>query len=392
MSFDIVIVKNVFKIVIYRVSVNPSSPSFQLPENLDRILRATSRSVYLTLKIVPRPMRQQLMLAYLFCRAADTIADTAVLPPEKRVEFLKLFRGQFQNEQGGSSIQPILEWAKGASGEGFSPAEKELLENLEQCFEIYFSYSLRDQEIFQQLLTTLTQGMALDLEVFPSEKEAEEEGKLAWLQSDEDLDRYCYYVAGCVGEFWTDLQFEHVPVLKSLSRDNFIEDGIRFGKGLQMTNVLRDLPEDLQMGRCYIPLSRLEAAGIDPNELKEGLAKFANQPGEPQGDDLVQRLKPIYDELLDLTLNHFEAGWRYTLNLPRRAPRLRLACAWPLLIGLETLTLLRAGTEKLLRGERLKIPRSRVYQLILASSWRVFSNDALDYLYRCLEREAKEKH
>ncbi len=333
-------------------------------------------------------MRQQLMLAYLFCRAADTIADTAVLPPERRVEFLELFRGQFESGPDSSSIQPILEWAKSATGEGFSPAEKDLLENLEQCFEIFSGYSPRDKAIFKQLLTTLTQGMALDLKVFPSEKEAEQEGKLAWLQSDEDLDRYCYFVAGCVGEFWTDLQLEHVSSLRQLTREEFLEEGIRFGKGLQMTNVLRDLPEDLRIGRCYIPFDRLQAQGLEPQELKEGLRVEAGKTPSIR-IDLVEKLKPIYSDLLDLTLGHFEAGWRYTLKLPRRTPRLRLACAWPLLIGLETLALLRKGTEELLMGERLKIPRSKVYQLVLASSWRVFSNDALDYLYRSLEREAK---
>lgn len=368
-------------------STPPTSPP-RLPPDLDQILRATSRSVYLTLRVVPRAMRQQLMLAYLFCRAADTIADTAVLPPARRVEFLRLFRSRFETGGEDADLSPLVELASGASGEGFSPGERALLESLDACFEIHDTFGEDDREIFRQLLTTLTRGMALDLEIFPSEAEARDSGKIAWLDTDADLDRYCYFVAGCVGEFWTDLQLLHVPVLASRDRAEFLQDGIRFGKGLQMTNVLRDLPGDLRIGRCYLPRERLEALGIEPAELREGLV---GSQDPSRLDDLTRRLRPLYDDLLDLTLEHFQAGWDYTLRLPRRSPRLRLACAWPLLIGLETLTLLRQGVRELLAGERLKIPRSRVYQLMFASLWRIASNDALDHLYQSLAREARRR-
>ena len=70
-------------------------PATRLPDELDQILRATSRSIYLTLQVLPRPIRRQLMLGYLFCRAADTIADTRALPQSRRIEMLALYRQQF---------------------------------------------------------------------------------------------------------------------------------------------------------------------------------------------------------------------------------------------------------------------------------------------------------
>ena len=105
-----------------------------------------------------------------------------------------------------------------------------------------------------------------------------------------------------------------------------LERGVRFGKALQMTNILRDAVEDLRLGRCYFPEPSLAAVGISTAMLSRG-----------EGLTTLERLLPRY---LDRTLPHFRAGWEYTLAIPRRVPRLRLACAWPLFLGLRTLTVL----------------------------------------------------
>src|SRR5207249_12306750 len=102
-----------------------------------------------------------------------------------------------------------------------------------------------------------------------------------------------------------------------------LANGVLFGKGLQLVNILRDLPADLQQGRCYLPGGRLRALGLKPADLLDP----ANEP----------RLRPLYDSYLDLAQGHLHAGWAYTNALPGRNPRLRLACAWPILIGLETI-------------------------------------------------------
>ena len=362
-----------------------ASPETTLPARLDAILRQTSRSVYLTLRVAPAPLRRQLMLAYLFCRAADTIADTSVLPPVVRVEILEIYGGQFGDADPDlNALRPVRELAERTTGDGFSAGEKALLAELDACFEIYCELEIRDRELFRKLLRTLTVGMAMDLETFPKEEEARAERRVVALESLANLDRYCYQVAGCVGEFWTDLHVGHVPEFSRLDRDHMVDLGVRFGKGLQMTNVLRDFPEDLRIGRCYLPREVLQPAGVDPSELLQVLSS----DDEKQLQDLVVRMAPVLHQLLDLTLQHFEAGWNYTLSIPRRLVRSRLACCWPLLIGLETLTLLRHNMASLLRGDRLKTTRKQVYGLVAASSMRVWSNRALDALYRRLEVNA----
>jgi farnesyl-diphosphate farnesyltransferase len=200
------------------------------------------------------------------------------------------------------------------------------------------------------------------------------------LPDGEALDRYCYHVAGCVGEFWTDLAAAHLRSLAGLDLPAMRLLGIRFGKGLQMTNVLRDLPRDLRMGRCYVPQSLLEAEGLRAADLRGG--------GSPEAP-LPDRLLPPLAQLLDLTLEHYRSGWEYTLAIPPREARLRLACAWPLLIGLSTLALLRARSRDLLRGALLKIPRGRVWRIVVASGLRFFSDRGLDASYRKLEAGAQ---
>jgi farnesyl-diphosphate farnesyltransferase len=364
-----------------------------LPRDLDRILRGTSRSFYLTLRVAPGGVRRQLGLSYLFCRAADTIADTALLPAARRLELLAVYRAQFEAEEPREGAAAGL--AAELTGARALPDERHLLGGLERCFAVFRALPPGDRNLIRKLVTTLTRGMETDLKSFPPAAEPpRREGNGLGTRADpaaasppvpeplpdeEALDRYCYHVAGCVGEFWTDLAAQHLPALASWDLAEMREKGVRFGKGLQMTNILRDLPSDLRLGRSYLPRTLLEHAGVTPRELRGG--------GRPEAP-LPRKVFLVIDHLLDITLGHYQAGWEYTLAIPARAPRLRLACAWPLLIGIETLSLIRSRPEVLLAGGSLKVPRPRVRQLLRLSAARVFSRSALDRLFRRLERRA----
>jgi farnesyl-diphosphate farnesyltransferase len=359
---------------------------------LDRILKGVSRSFYLTLRVAPRRVRPQLGVSYLFCRAADTIADTALLPPERRLALLELYRAQFRAEAPDPAAARSI--ATELTGARSIPEERVLLESLETCFAAYLGFSAGDRALIRRLVTTLTLGMEMDLRSFPlaGARETAAAGgdgrspapaefpEPEALATDADLDRYCYHVAGCVGEFWTDLAIANLPALSSWKAAEMRELGIRFGKGLQMTNVLRDIGADLAKGRSYLPLERLRAAGVAPGSLRGG--------GSPEYP-LPAGLGPVIDDLLDLTLEHYRAGWTYTLAIPARAPRLRLACAWPLLIGLGTLSLIRRRKGELLAGATLRIPQNDTWKILAESTARVISAGALDRLYRRLEVSAR---
>ena len=128
--------------------------------------------------------------------------------------------------------------------------------------------------------------------------------------------------------------------------------GIRFGKALQMINILRDIPEDLAFGRCYIPNEELEKIGMKPVDLRNS----SNH----------DKFNPIYQSLLDITQGHLDAAEKYIHMLPSKQFRLRIACLLPVLIGQRTVNLLRTS-EVLDSSKRVKVPRKTVKRLMLRS-------------------------
>ena len=124
-----------------------------------------------------------------------------------------------------------------------------------------------------------------------------------------------------------------------------MEKGIRFGKALQMINILRDIPEDLRFGRCYIPISGLKDHNLEPTSLLD------------EGN--LEAFRPLYDSYLDLTNEHLEAATDYIRMIPEGQFRLKASVMLPVLIGQRTVTLLRSGNI-LNSDERIKVTRDEI--------------------------------
>ncbi len=311
------------------------------PGMLTSLLKDVSRSFYLTLRVLPGRIRPQIGLAYLLARTTDTIADTELVSLERRLAALEALRRRILGQS-----QAPLDLGELARRQG-SPAEGRLLDRIEESLALLQALAPADQQRVRQVLDIITSGQDLDLRRFA--------GASAWriisLRTDAELDDYTYRVAGCVGEFWTRMCRAHLFPKAPLDEALLLANGVRFGKGLQLVNILRDLPVNLRKGRCYLPADALADCKLAPPDLLEP----ANEA----------RLRPLYNALLDRAKGHLLAGWDYTDALPRGCTRVRLACAWPILIGVETLKLLRCGNV-LDAAHRLKISRSQVKGLI----WR----------------------
>ena len=319
------------------------------------LLRRVSRSFYLSLAVLPGSVRPTIGLAYLFARASDTIADTRVIDRPSRIIHLEALRAALAAPDPG----PIGALVDATAASQALPAERTLLERLPECLAAYRALPPADRGRVHAVLSTIIEGQIQDLRVFPGE----DEGKLAALETREDLDRYTYLVAGCVGEFWTEVHVAHRPRLARWDLPRMRGLGTRFGKGLQLTNVLRDVPRDLRQGRCYLPRQDLARWGLEPRDLLD--------------PERAPAARPLLGEWLNTALDHYEAGWQYTFAIPRREARMRLACAWPLLIGLRTLDLLAASPNWLDPAITLKVPRVRVYGLMAHSLGTVWSTRAL---------------
>jgi farnesyl-diphosphate farnesyltransferase len=309
-------------------------------ELLGSLLRDVSRSFYLTLRILPARIRSQIGLAYLLARTTDTIADTGLIAPEKRLEAL----GHLKERILGLNQTP-LDFTELAQHQG-TPAERILLEKCESSLGLLQTLSPEDLRLVRDVLSTITSGQELDVQRFGSASV----NQIVALRTAEELDDYTYRVAGCVGEFWTKMCLAHL--FPWLDESYLLADGVCFGQGLQLVNVLRDLTVDLRNGRCYLPADQLSARGLAPEDLLK-----------PENES---RLRPVYDAWLARAEANLLAGWGYTNALPRGSMRVRLACAWPIQIGLETTKLLRASPI-LDPQKRAKVTRREVKKLMLRS-------------------------
>jgi len=308
---------------------------------LSSLLREVSRSFYRTLRVLPAAIRPQISLAYLLARTTDTIADTELVPLSRRLEALDGLRGRIL----GLNEKPV-ELAELAQHQD-AGAERVLLENCEQAVALMRNLSSGDRQRVREVLAIITSGQELDLRRFADASV----NHLVALARDQDLEDYTYRVAGCVGEFWTKMCRAHIFPRAALDEADLMRKALEFGKGLQLVNILRDLPADLRKGRCYLPQEVLAKAGLAPLDLMQALNE--------------SRLRPTYDQYLQRAGNYLETGWTYTELLPRGCVRVRLACAWPLLIGRETLALLRTGPI-LDPDQRIKISRPQVKRIF----WR----------------------
>jgi farnesyl-diphosphate farnesyltransferase len=308
------------------------------------ILKGVTRSFYLTLIVLPPAVRSQMGLSYLFARAADTIADTDLIDRGQRLLFLKQFMAQFVEDH--VNWEEIRTIQAALIPRQTDSAERTLLKRLEDCFRLYLEFAPGDRARIRRLMGTLPNGMEMDLTRFPGDSAHD----LTALQTMDDLDLYTYYVAGCVGEFWTRMMCAHFPSLAGWDEAGMSALGVRFGKGLQLTNILKDLPRDLRRGRCYIPDTFLKEAGLAPQDLLKA--------------ESLPAFRPVLRKLITIAREHLDHGWLYTMAIPRREVRLRLSCMWPILLAGETLRLLAMSDALLDPAVNVKAARATVYRIL----------------------------
>ncbi len=315
------------------------------------LLASVSRSFYLSIRILPARLRAPIGLAYLLARASDTVADSPDVPEALRLQHLAAFEKMIRSGKpdGLTELQHDIHTPH--------PGETVLLCNLDRCLQWLAQMDNKDRSEIVDVLQKIIRGQTLDLERFSGGHH------VVALQSAEELDEYTYLVAGCVGEFWTRLCLNHLPDCATLGLAELRRLGGEYGKGLQLVNILRDLPEDLRNGRCYLPEPELRAAGTSPSPLV----------------DRPEKAQPVFDHWRERALAQLEHGHTYIAAL--RSARLRVACFLPWYLGLRTLQLLgEPGT--LERAEKIKVSRSTVRLAFVYAIAAAFSERALAWVYR----------
>ena len=363
----------------------PRAPEPTAPLDLLPLLKRVSRAFYLSIRVLPAPIRHPVGLAYLLARIADTIADTGALPPERRLESLIAFRNLLTRADSDAADAKhslaFLDLAPPLMGEGWgegenprlTAAERDLLDAVPAALKLLSRLPFEDRRLVSDIATRLTEGMEFDLTYFGAPTAPN--GDVKSLRSAGDLDRYAYLVAGCVGDFWTRIIVAHTSALADSDVDRMSALGVRFGKALQLTNILRDAPRDLAAGRCYLPAEWLDELGLSPADLLNPGNGIAARPA------LIRGIK--------LALDHFAQAERYLLAIPRRRVRLRLAAAWPLILGLATLERVAQNPRWLDVNARASATRPYVYRMIALSLLAAPSNAALSRWTRTLTRRVQ---
>ncbi len=258
------------------------------------LLRDVSRSFYLSIRVLPHAMRAPVSLAYLLARASDTLADTPGVAASSKQALLRGFAGELKSGDPAwrSDLAPFSE-AQTHAG------EKALIERIGAVFGGLDSLPDGSRRHVVEVVTTIVSGQSLDVQRATS-------GETRMADADA-LEDYCHRVAGCVGLFWTRIGFEVLGRRFSAADVGELEAmGERFGRGLQLVNILRDLPGDLEQGRCYLPVEPEPAAIMAEAGHWRSVAR--------------QRM---------------EDGLKYARRM--RGWRLRVAAGLPALLGLETL-------------------------------------------------------
>ena len=343
----------------------PDTPSLDLLP----LLRRVSRAFYLSIRVLPAPVRRPVGLAYLLARAADTIADTSVVPSDRRLRLLLEFRRMLASGCADAGIDEIGDAQRATGG---TDAERDLLSATPSALRTLHAMRNPDRDLVISVVTTLTEGMEFDLNRFLGGRPEE----IRALASDADLDRYTYLIAGCVGEFWTGVTAAHTGALTAWDLDRMTQLGVQFGQGLQLTNILRDVPADLAAGRCYLPEDWLDELGLSPRDLLEPRNRAAARPALVRG--------------IETALRRFEAGEGYIVAIPRRCLRLRLAALWPLLMGLATLAETATNPRWPTPGAPAsKVSRGWVYRTIALSIPLARSNSAISEWTRRLRHRVR---
>lgn len=316
------------------------------------LLPRVSRTFAPSIEALPEPLRGAVRASYLLCRIADTIEDDPALSPEERERRFALFQRLVADD---GSDPSRLERAY-SDGESTS-AEAELCQRAGSVFRPFRALPGDVRQAIRPNVYDLASGMA------HYARRRRGPGQLTVLADLEDLHRYCFYVSGNVGILLTDT-FVAVQgdALDEAVRRALRARSVRFGYGLQMTNIVKDVSTDHRRGWCYLPATICAHHGVEPADLL--------QP------ETVERSMAVIHEVAGRAREHLDEALEYTMLVPADQVDLRLFLIVPLVLAHATLALV-AGDPRVLTPGGIKLSRPIVSRVLEEARHRVGDDDAL---------------
>ncbi len=323
-----------------------------------QILQGVSRTFALTIPQLPPALCPVISNAYLLCRIADTIEDEPTLSSIQKQHFANLFTQVVANtanpQEFSQTLFPLL-------SESTLPTEKELIQNTPRVIRLTHHFTTLQQKALLRCVSIMAKGMA----------EFQQQNTLHGLKNLTEMNDYCYYVAGVVGELLTELFCEYSPEIAK-NQAQLKKLAVSFGQGLQMTNILKDIWADQQRGACWLPQDIFSQNGCDLTQLSTQHHTIA--------------FKTSLLQLITIATEHLHNALRYILLIPKKEQGIRRFCLWA--VGMAILTLRRIHQNPFFSdGQQVKISRRSVKAVILLSSAAAYNDTSLNFLFHLLTKK-----
>ncbi|WP_428099061.1 phytoene/squalene synthase family protein [Candidatus Rariloculus sp.] len=316
------------------------------------ILPGVSRTFALTIPVLPDKLTAVVTNAYLLCRIADTIEDDTGLDNVQK----SVFHTRFVAVVGGTEPdEPFTEELLPLLSSRVLPDERELIENTGKVIRVTHGFSAEERAAVTRCVSIMCSGMP----------EFQRNKGLRGLEDLDEMESYCYFVAGVVGEMLTELFCLHCPGL-SERREQLMWLAVSFGQGLQMTNILKDIWDDRQADTCWLPRSVFSSGEFRMERLEE--------------HHLSETFTQGLNELVGIAHAHLRNALKYTCLIPKREVGIRRFCLWA--IGLAVLTLRKIHRNpSFTTGAEVKVSRRTVKATVMTTNMTLMSNRALRMMF-----------
>lgn len=337
-------------------------PTTQATEFCRAVLPSVSRTFALNIPLLPPPLDRAVTVAYLLCRIADTLEDE--VPGEASAGLLAELAHLAALPEGWEArARRFSGQAEQVLRAQAPAAQVRLVAGCTQVLEALALLPPAVQQHVAQCVATMAHGMGR----MGARGRAGSPSGLG-LRDLKELREYCYYVAGTVGELLTRLFMWYSPAVAA-RRELLEPRAVPFADALQLTNILKDVREDLERGSCWLPRTLLAEHELvperllEPRHLEQALAAHGRLVAEAHAD--------------------LREAFAYALALPRRERGLRLFCLWPLLLAALTLRKLYLNPA-VFTGPTVKVTRHTVRRVVRMSRLLVGWDGGLRVLFESL--------
>ena len=306
------------------------------------ILTKVSRTYALTIRALGEPFREPVLIGYLFCRIADTYEDSEILSVEQKTEALDNFKELFLSE--GKELKYLERIREICKSFRTDDSEEFLALYPQPAFERYATFPAEVKKAMASTVCEMIDGMKKTV-IRQSTQE-----KIG-TKSLEELEEYCYFVAGTVGNMLTDLFFHYSPWINEKLYEQMCQHKHAFAEALQLTNIVKDAMGDLKRGVSFIPRDLALQYGVDLEKLY--LPQNRKQAQEVMNALIIKAVKSLNRAVL------------YSILIPKQEPRMRIFCIMPVLFAIKTLAAAVENSDKLLDADaKVKISRDEVKKTI----------------------------